>query len=81
MRTVRITMDAALCREVDLEARKLHTTRSGFARRALVDALKRIREAEMDRRYREGYARHPVGPGEFDGWENEQVWPPWDPPA
>jgi hypothetical protein len=22
----------------------------------------------------EGYARHPVEPGEFDGWEEEQAW-------
>jgi hypothetical protein len=25
-------------------------------------------------KHAKGYARHPVQPGEFDGWENEQVW-------
>ncbi|GAB4409015.1 MAG: hypothetical protein Fur0044_02480 [Anaerolineae bacterium] len=28
--------------------------------------------AEMEQRHAEGYARHPVEPGEFDGWEGEE---------
>jgi hypothetical protein len=33
-----------------------------------------LREAMMERKHAEGYARHPVEPGEFDGWEKEQAW-------
>ena len=32
------------------------------------------REIDMERRHAEGYARHPVKPGEFDLWEAEQQW-------
>lgn len=74
MKTVQMTLDDDLVKAVDLEARKLHTTRSAFARKALQEALKRIQEMEKDRRYREGYRRFPAQPGEFDVWESEQVW-------
>jgi phosphopantothenoylcysteine synthetase/decarboxylase len=29
---------------------------------------------QLEERQAEGYARHPVEPGEFDVWESEQVW-------
>ena len=74
MRTVQMTLDEALVKEVDAAARRLRTTRSGFTRRALREILKHLREMEMDRRHREGYLRHPVGPDEVSIWEPEQVW-------
>lgn len=74
MRTVQMTLDESLVRAVDQEAKKLHTTRSGFARRALQDAIKRIRDLEKDRRFREGYRRHPVEPGEFEVAEEDLRW-------
>ncbi len=74
MRTVQMTLDESLVKAVDQEAKKLHTTRSGFARRALMDAIKRIRDLEKDRRFREGYRRYPVQPSEFDVWESEHAW-------
>ena len=30
--------------------------------------------SQMDKQHAEGYARHPVQPGEFDMWHSEQVW-------
>ncbi len=44
---------------------------------SLADALKirhRQKILELEKKQAEGYARYPVRPGEFDGWENEQVW-------
>jgi len=75
MKTVQMTLDEALIREVDRTVRKLRTTRSAFARKALRAALDRITEKQMERRQAEGYRRKPVKRGEFSVWEREQVWP------
>lgn len=74
MKTVQITLDEPLARDVDRAVERLGTTRSGFTREALRDALSRLDREELERRHRQGYERHPVKPGEFDVWEGEQVW-------
>jgi metal-responsive CopG/Arc/MetJ family transcriptional regulator len=75
MRTVQMTLDDRLVSRVDKAARKLGTTRSGFTRKALQDALSRLVSLEKERRHRRGYEAQPVRRGEFDGWASEQVWP------
>jgi CopG family transcriptional regulator / antitoxin EndoAI len=75
MRTVQMTLDPDLVEGVDRAARRLGMTRSAFARRALADALERLRLQDLERRHRDGYRRKPVRRGEFDSWEREQVWP------
>lgn len=74
MKTVQITIDEELSEEVDRAVEKLGTTRSEFTRQALRGRLSRLEAQEMERRHREGYERYPVRPGEFDVWEDEQVW-------
>lgn len=74
MRTVQMTLDEDLVKAVDRAAKRLGTTRSGFAREALRAALERVKVMELERRHREGYQRKPVKPGEFSDWESEQVW-------
>jgi metal-responsive CopG/Arc/MetJ family transcriptional regulator len=74
MKTVQMTLDDSLVEEVDRAAQDLGTTRSAFTRDALRTALTNLKERELERRHRAGYERHPVEPGEFDAWEDEQVW-------
>ena len=74
MKTVQMTLDEDLVREVDRVVQRLGTSRSKFARSALRQAIQKIDIEEMERRQREGYQRHPVQPGEFSDWEDEQVW-------
>ena len=74
MRTVQMTLDEDLLASVDKVVKKLKTTRSGFTRKALREALDRLTIAELEERHRRGYERKPVRKGEFDVWENEQVW-------
>jgi len=74
MKTVQITLDSELAEAVDRAVEKLGTSRSGFTRDALRRNLARLERQELERRHREGYARHPVAPGEFDVWEEEQAW-------
>lgn len=74
MRTVQMTLDPELVKAVDAAARRLGTTRSAFARRALREALGRLRVRSLEEKHRAGYTRTPTGKGEFDIWEAEQVW-------
>ena len=74
MKTVQMTLDEALVAEVDRAARKLRTSRSGFTRDALRQAIRRLHVKELEERHRRGYARVPVSEGEFSVWEEEQEW-------
>jgi len=69
-----MTLDEALLAEVDRATKDLNTTRSAFVRSALRHALRQHIKAKMERQHAEGYARHPIIPGEFDVWEDEQAW-------
>ncbi|NLH43751.1 MAG: ribbon-helix-helix protein, CopG family [Planctomycetes bacterium] len=74
MRTVQMTLDEELLASVDKAAKKLKTTRSGFTRKALREALDRLTTAELEEKHRRGYEQKPVRKGEFDVWEREQAW-------
>jgi metal-responsive CopG/Arc/MetJ family transcriptional regulator len=73
MKTVQIALDEDLVEAVDRAAKRLGTSRSGFARDALRQALARSREEHLERKHRIGYERHPVKPEEFDVWNSEQL--------
>jgi metal-responsive CopG/Arc/MetJ family transcriptional regulator len=75
MKTLRVSLDETLFEEIDRTVTALGTTPSDFTRDALRAALYRVNEPEMEARHRAGYERHPVQPGELDGWTDEQVWP------
>lgn len=74
MKTVQMTLDETLVKHVDRVRKKLHQSRSAFTRDALREYLARHTTAELERRHREGYERHPVGSDEFSGWDAEQAW-------
>jgi len=74
MKTVQMTLDEDLVEAVDRTARKLGKSRSAFTRDALREALARVRQRALEQKHREGYARKPVGRGEFSVWEAEQLW-------
>ena len=74
MRTIQMTLDDDLVKEVDRVAKKLSTSRSGFTRKALRDALVRYGLEQLERKHRRGYEGYPVAAGEFSAWETEQAW-------
>lgn len=74
MRTVQMTLEDDLIATVDKTVKKLGTSRSAFMREALRSALEHLRTKELERKHREGYRKKPVKKGEFDLWEQEQVW-------
>jgi len=75
MKTVQMTLDEELIARVDRAARRLKTTRSGFTREALREALKHITTLQREAQHRRGYASHPEREDEFSEWATEQVWP------
>ena len=74
MRTVQMTLDEDLVKAVDQAAKRLRTTRSAFARRALREALRRLTLTGLERQHRKGYEARPARRGEFSPWEKEQQW-------
>ncbi|MCK8601860.1 ribbon-helix-helix domain-containing protein [Desulfoferrobacter suflitae] len=74
MKTVQMTLDEDLVKEVDRVSKQLKTTRSAFTRKALREALERYRIEQLERKHRRGYERHPAGVDEFSVWEPEQAW-------
>jgi metal-responsive CopG/Arc/MetJ family transcriptional regulator len=69
-----MTLDDTLVKAVDQVARKLHTTRSAFTRKALHEALARFSSRGLEEKHHKGYALHPTAPEEFSVWEDEQQW-------
>ena len=74
MKTVQMTLDEILLKEVDKEVQKLNTTRSEFTRAALKKFLDHLHKKELEEKHRQGYLKRPVKPKEFDVWANEQIW-------
>lgn len=74
METIELTIDESLLAEVDRVTRRLAMTRADFAHIALELALRNQKTIAMEQQHAQGYARSPVKPDEFDGWESEQVW-------
>ena len=74
MKVIQMTLDEELIKDVDKIVKKIGTTRSAFTRDALRNSLKKIHELELKEKHRQGYIKYPVKKGEFDKWENEQVW-------
>jgi metal-responsive CopG/Arc/MetJ family transcriptional regulator len=74
MRTVQMTLDDKLVSAVDDIVRKLRTTRSAFARKALKDAIRQVNVDMLEKKHKKGYERYPVGKSEFSAWESEQEW-------
>ena len=74
MRTIQMTLDDDLVKEVDRVSKQLHTNRSAFTRKALRDALARHNLKQLERKHRQGYERQPVTADEFSVWETEQDW-------
>ena len=74
MKTIQMTIDDALLKDVDALTTQLNTTRSAFIREALEAALRKHNIKLMEQQDAEAYALQPVTPGEFDVWYGEQVW-------
>ena len=74
MRTIQMTLDDELVDSVDQVVKKLKTTRSAFARKALKDAISQVNSRLLEQKHKKGYGQRPVEGKEFSVWESEQAW-------
>jgi metal-responsive CopG/Arc/MetJ family transcriptional regulator len=74
MKTVQMTLDEKLVTAVDQAVRRLKTTRSAFARKALQVALDSLVTQELEARHRRGYLKTPASARDLGKWEREQAW-------
>jgi metal-responsive CopG/Arc/MetJ family transcriptional regulator len=74
MKTIQMTLDEDLLEKVDRTVKKLGTTRSSYIRESLNYYLKRSQIKEKEKKHFKGYLKHPVKKGEFEIWDEEQVW-------
>ena len=74
MRTVQMTLDDDLVRDVDEIVKQQKTSRSEFTRKALRYALKQFRDEQLEKAHEIGYEKKPVALDEFSIWEDEQEW-------
>ena len=77
MKAVQIMFDEDLLAEFDETSEVQEKGRSAVLRQLTSDFLHQRREQEIDAQYERAYAGvdDPLGK-EFEGWENEGVWPP-----
>jgi metal-responsive CopG/Arc/MetJ family transcriptional regulator len=74
MKTIQMTLDDELVAVVDQVVKKLKTTRSAFARKALRSAVKQVNNNLLEKKHKKGYTQHPVDNKEFSVGESEQEW-------
>lgn len=76
MKAIQIMFDEDLLAELDQTADVRERGRSAVLRQLTNDFLKRRREKEIDAQYERAYAgiKDPLGE-DFEGWEEEGVWP------
>lgn len=75
MKPVQVMFDERLLAELDADEEVRKLGRSAVLRRLVNDYLKRKGESAIDARYRRGYRDKDGLGSEFDGWEEEGVWP------
>ena len=73
VKTIQMTVPDDFSSQVDTNVDDLGTSRTASGCEALSAALSRARLRQMERQHAVGYARHPVQPGEFDVWADEQA--------
>jgi len=74
MENIQLTIDEDLFAQIKHAIEQEKTTLSVFIRESLIHYLNKIKTRELEKQHREGYSKHPVQNGEFDVWEEEQVW-------
>jgi hypothetical protein len=75
MKPVQVMFDERLLARLDADEDVRKVGRSAVLRRIVNDYLRRKTESTIDARYRRGYSDGTGLGSEFDGWEEEGVWP------
>lgn len=74
MKTIQMTIDEPLLKQVDETVEELQTTRSAFIREALEQALCAYQVRRLEERDEAGYKAIPAELADADEWSTEQEW-------
>jgi metal-responsive CopG/Arc/MetJ family transcriptional regulator len=74
MKTIQITMDERLLKELDRALKGRPRLRSAFIRQSITAQLKQMRRKQLEELHREGYRKFPVGKDEFEVPEGDLAW-------
>lgn len=77
MKVIQVSIEEELLAALDRRLTEVGGARSAFVRDAVARELRRQITEEKDRRYREGYEKFPIEPGEFDLEADDENWPEW----
>jgi metal-responsive CopG/Arc/MetJ family transcriptional regulator len=75
MKPIQVLMDEPLLRRLDADPEVKKVGRSEVIRRAASEYLRRTRARSIAARYRTAYRAKPGLGVEWDGWEDEGMWP------
>jgi hypothetical protein len=75
MKPIQVMFEERLLAKLDSDEEVRKVGRSAVLRRLVNEYLRRKSEAAIDARYRKGYQDGAALGTEFDGWEEEGVWP------
>ena len=75
MKAIQITIDESTLDEVDRRLEGQTRRRSAFIRDCIRRHLERLRAMEFEDAERRAYEQEPIRSGEFDVWDDVQVWP------
>jgi len=76
MKAIQVSFDEELLRELDSTEEVRRDGRSALMRLAVAEYLARRRQATIAQQYRKAYEGERGLGEEFDGWEDQGVWPP-----
>lgn len=75
MKAIQITIDDRLLARLDADPEVKRLGRSAVFRRAVEAYLSRMRRRTISDAYRRAYGTPRASDDEFNGWEDEGVWP------
>ncbi len=75
MKSIQITFDESLLAALDATEEVKKDGRSAVMRRAVAMYLRKRRNWEISERYRKAYAVDGGSLEDFEGWEDQSVWP------
>lgn len=74
MKTIQLTLDDDLLDRVNRAIAQQQTSLALFMKESLIHYLHKLKIKEMEKQHKDGYSKHPIEKGEFDVWEDEQIW-------
>jgi metal-responsive CopG/Arc/MetJ family transcriptional regulator len=75
MKAIQVTFDEDLLREIDASEEVKREGRSAVLRRAMREYLIRCRHRSIAEQYQRAYGKEAGLGREYEGWEEQGVWP------